>query len=98
MSDTTKRDVFQFFDKHFLIIAAQRYCIGRMTAASHGFACDLAMAWKHLPENTKSVIKEDIDDYFKRDDEARILGDKYKPLGMDCDREAWDKVRKAYHE
>ncbi len=41
----------------------------------------------------KTVIARDIEAEFARDDEARARGEKYKPLGMDMDREQWESVR-----
>ena len=42
------------------------------------------------------MIQRDLEEEFRRDDEARIEGTPYLPLGMDCDRRAWDAVRLAY--
>jgi hypothetical protein len=81
------------FEPHMLIIAATRYFTGRMTIATCAFADELAKAWSEIPEETRNIIKRDLEDKFRRDDEARARGDQCKPLGMDCDRAAWEKVR-----
>ena len=81
------------FEPHMLLIAATRYFTGRMTIATCAFARELATAWPEIPEETRNIIKRDLEDEFRRDDEARKRGDQHKPLGMDCDREAWKQVR-----
>ncbi len=84
------------FDPHSLLIAAQRYYQGRRTIAAANFAEELAKAWPTIPEHTRSVIKRDLTDAFKDDDKARARGETCRPLGMDCDREAWERVRQAW--
>ena len=84
---------FSRFEPHCLLIAATRYYLGRMTISTCAFARDLAAAWPEIPEHTRSVLLRDIEDEFRRDDTARERGDEYKPLGMDCDRAAWQQVR-----
>lgn len=84
------------FDAHSLIIAATRYYIGRMTIAACCFANELADAWPFLPVHARSIIRRDLSEAFERDDASRAANDSFKPLGMDCDREAWEKVRKAW--
>lgn len=91
-------DALSHFDAHSLIIGAQRYYIGRMTIAANCFAqSELAAAWPHLPAGTRSVMQRGIEEEFLRDDEARAEGSNYKPLGWDCDRAAWAKVREHWH-
>ena len=86
-----------FFDgAPYLIHCAFRYNLGRMTIASSMFAGDLAKAWPMLPEGTANMIRRELEDAFKSDDEARLRGAGHNPLGMDCDRDAWEKVRQAY--
>lgn len=86
-----------FFDgAPHLIHCAFRYYLGRMTIATCQFAHDLAKAWPLLPESTASMIRRELEEHFNRDDEARLNGSKYKPLGMDCDRAAWERVRRVY--
>ena len=85
------------FDPHILLIGATRYYTGRMTITACCFAeYELAKAWPHIPANTRAIIARDLEEEFRRDDEARIEGTPYLPLGMDCDRRAWDAVRLAY--
>ena len=85
------------FDLHTLLIGATRYYTGRMTITACCFAeYELAKAWPRIPANTRAIIARDLEEEFRRDDEARIEGTPYLPLGMDCDRRAWDAVRLAY--
>ena len=87
------------FDVHGLIIGATRYYTGRMTIHASSFAqYELARAWPLLLPNTKAVIRRDLEEEFKRDDEARARGEKYLPLGADCDRAAWEAVRRAWQQ
>ena len=87
------------FDAHGLIIGATRYYTGRMTIHAGMFAqYELARAWPLLQLNTKAVIRRDLEDDFRRDDEARARGEKYLPLGADCDRAAWEAVRRAWEQ
>ncbi len=90
-----------------LVFWSFRYFIGRMTIATCCFADGLAKGWVHLNPRIQELIKRELEREFERDDEARkdrvenpesIF--KYSlPLGHDCDREAWQKVRDAYtHE
>jgi len=93
-SDTTSDLVFWSF----------RYFIGRMTIATCCFADSLAKGWEHLEPRIQELIKRELEREFERDDEARKdrienpeSPFKYSlPLGHDCDREAWQKVRDAY--
>ncbi len=84
------------FDAHEMLIFATRYCTGRQTIAAASFARELAEAWPTIPSHTQRVIQRDLTDAFKDDDEARARGETYRPLGMDCDREAWEMVRQAW--
>ena len=84
------------FDPHTLLIAATRYFLGRMTISTCAHAEELAAAWPNIPESTRIFLRLDIEREFELDDKARARGDDYKPLGMDMDRAAWEKVRAAW--
>lgn len=79
-----------------LWLGAFRYYVGRMTYAVSDF-CDLLIAtWPTLPERTRSLIQRDLAEAFQRDDEMRTderCGAAYYPLGSDCDRQQWLRVR-----
>lgn len=89
-----KNWISKFADHDFIIIATFRYFLGRQTIATVSFARDLATNWHNLPENVQTIISRELDEAFERDDKAREVGDNYKPLGMDCDREGWELVRR----
>ncbi len=89
-----------------LVFWSFRYFLGRMTIATVSFAEDLAKAWPFLDERVQKLIKRELEHEFELDDRARAdraeKGEQsiYKhslPLGMDCDRTAWQKVRDAYN-
>ena len=96
MSDSFLKDKFPSMSDSDWVIVAFRYFVGRMTISACAFASDLAHAWDSLPAGTQSIIQRELEDKFRRDDEARASYDPYLPLGMDMDREAWELVRKAY--
>ena len=88
-----------------LVFWSFRYFLGRMTIHACCFAESLAKAWPHLDERVQNLIIRELEEEFKRDDEARLrrtestVAKQYistLPLGMDCDRAAWQKVRDAY--
>ena len=76
-----------------MAVAAFRYCCGRMTYIVSDCADWLVEQWPNITDNAKKVIQRDLESEFKQDDEAREEGRDYKPLGHDCDRAAWEKVR-----
>ena len=79
-----------------MVIAAFRYCVGRQTYIVGACADWLIEVWPLLSDNTKAVIKRDLEAEFVRDDEAREREESYKPLGWDCDRKDWERVRKLW--
>jgi len=76
-----------------MVISAFRYCVGRQTYVVQACADWLISIWPMLGANTKAVIQFDLEKEFERDDEARRREENYKPLGWDCDRRDWDRVR-----
>lgn len=77
----------------WLAVAAVRYCTGR-TSVVVGECCDWLLAhWQELSGNARHVIARDLEREFEADDKARQDGERYKPLGWDCDRREWDRVR-----
>ena len=79
-----------------MVKAAVRYCIGRMTYIVSDCADWIIANWKDWPKNTQEIIKRDLEEAFKSDDEAREGGSKWKPLGWDCDRKEWERVRRLW--
>ena len=79
-----------------MAIAAVRYCLGRMTYITSDCSEWLVQQWPNIKPSARAVIQRDVDEAFARDDEAREAGDSYKPLGWDCDRAVWQKVRELW--
>lgn len=83
---------------HLMVIAATRYCLGRMTYIVGDCADWLTGIWPLLSAETRTIIRRDIEEAFQRDDADREAGRDYKALGHDCDRKAWEKVRSLWQE
>jgi hypothetical protein len=83
-------------DELTLWVGATRYYMGRMTYAVANYCNLLLGSWNELSQNTKTIIQRDIEEEFQRDDESRARGDSFHPLGHDCDRKAWEHVRKMW--
>lgn len=81
---------------HLMVIAAFRYCLGRRTYIVGDCADWLIKTWPLLSDKTKSIIRRDLEEQFTIDDDARAQGRDYKPLGADCDRAEWSRVRKLW--
>lgn len=79
-----------------MAIAAVRYCLGRMSYIVGDCADWLIAEWGQIEEGARRTIQRDIEDAFARDDDARAMGNEYKPLGMDCDRASWERVRELW--
>lgn len=86
-----------YFDEREMIVSSFRYFLGRMTISTCAFAESLAKAWPVIEKGTRDIIKRELEKEFELDDIARLKKDQYQPLGHDCDREAWEKVRKAWN-
>ena len=89
-------------DQEVMVIAAFRYCLGRMTYIVKD-CCDwLIEQWPEFSQRTKELIQKELEKEFARDDVARERDEKYSPylycfpLGHDCDREQWERVRRLW--
>ena len=78
---------------HLMVIAATRYCLGRMTYIVSDCADWLIKIWPLLSPSTQRIVRADIEEAFSRDDADREAGRTYKALGHDCDRHQWARVR-----
>ena len=79
-----------------LWLGSTRYYLGRMTYAVGSF-CDLLIEnWLNLHHSTRQIIKRDIETEFERDDEMRQQKSEFLPLGQDCDRAEWERVRRLW--
>ena len=81
-----------------LVVNATRYCMGRMTYAVGEHVGWLVTHWHELDDHTRWQIARDLDREFEADDRARATGLDYKPLGMTCDRQEWERVRALYRK
>ncbi len=79
-----------------LVFWSFRYFLGRRTSSTCDFAERLARAWPLIDEEHRRLIQRELEEAFERDYEDRADGKQIKWLGDDCDRAAWEKVRKAY--
>ncbi len=76
-----------------LWLGATRYYLGRMSYAVSDYCDLLIQSWGDIPKNTQKLIERDIEEAFTRDEE-REGG--YSPLGMDCDKQQWERVRRLW--
>lgn len=81
-----------------MALAAFRYCVGRMTYIVGDCANWLIENWNAIPEGTRACIQRDLEEEFQRDDAARERKDKHFPLGSDCDRTDWERVRALWKD
>lgn len=96
MSDNQYVRDNQHVRDNLMIIAAFRYCLGRMTYIVSDCAEWVIANWDDWPESVKKIIRNDLEEAFKRDDEARLDGKENKPLGLDYDRNQWERVRNLW--
>ncbi len=88
------------FDADDLIMSATSYYLGRRTAmvASH---CDaLVESWPQLSQPVRDYVRRIVEAAFERDDHCRSLAfrEYALPLGQDCDREAWLRVKALWSD
>ena len=83
---------------HLMVIAATRYCLGRMTYIVSDCADWLIKIWPLLSPSTQRIVRADIEEAFSRDDADREAGRTYKALGHDCDRHQWARVRRLWSD
>lgn len=76
-----------------MVIAAFRYCLGRMTYISGVCADWIVDKWAEFPPKEQAIIRRELEAAFAQDDEDRATGGSFKALGWDCDRREWEKVR-----
>ena len=82
------------FEQNTLVHAAFRYYLGRQTIAMHSFIDELCANWLTLSRATRTMIGRELEEAFERDERDRKEHRAFHPLGMDCDKQAWTKLRK----
>ena len=83
-------------DEITLWLGATQYYLGRMTIAVGEFANMLIEAWPSMNEATRQIIRRFVESEFEKDDMLRMIGNQYLPLGQDCDRKEWERVRRLW--
>ena len=82
----------------FVVVAVFRYCLGRQTYVVQECVDWLLLHWPSIDQPVRNLIRSELDRAFEQDDAARASHDAsgYKPLGWDCDREQWQRVRSMW--
>lgn len=88
-----------YFDTEDLVKSSADYYLGRTSANVEFFCRDLCRAWTLLPEHVQRYIRMIVEEAFSRDDRLRSSGRaEHLPLGHDCDRRSWERVRALWSE
>jgi len=93
-----KQNIKDYGRMDIMAIAAFRYCLGRSTYIVGDCADWLIGQWHNICEGAQNVIRRDLDEAFKTDDDDRNDGSNYLTLGHDCDRKEWERVREFIKE
>jgi len=83
----------------WMIHQSVRYCLGRRSYVVSECTDWLIKNWHEIPENTRAIIKQDVEMQFGMDDRCRDIRDSsniYSPLGDDCDRKRWLQVAELW--
>jgi hypothetical protein len=87
------------FDPEDLLMSATAYYCGRMTIQVDDHCEKLVRAWSRLSEGCRNWIQRVVEHKFCADDYARqndLTEGSRGPLGQNCDRESWEKVRACW--
>ena len=79
-----------------MAMAAVRYCLGRRSYIVSDCVDWLFDNWNKFGENTRNLIKRDIEEEIKRDEEARVKGHSSRLPWDDCDRNEWLRCRELW--
>lgn len=83
----------------FVVVATFRYCLGRQTYIVQECADWLTLHWPVIEQPVRNLIQRELEAAFVKDDAIRAAagpGTGYKPLGWDCDRREWERVRSQW--
>lgn len=75
-----------------------RYVLGRMSYAVSEWVDWCVRAWPDIPESERAIIRRELDEAFMRAEYCDQIGAHFSPLGSECDREQWERVRALYQE
>lgn len=81
-----------------ILSVAVAYALGRMTYMPSLVVDEVIRCWPVLDNRTRFCIRRDVMEAFKEDDKQRAAGNKYTRLGMDCDRETWERLLPLFEE
>jgi hypothetical protein len=86
--------IVEHFDVEDLVMSATSYYLGRMTALV-GTHCErLVKAWPTLSMNCQDYIRRIVENAFQQDEAIKDCSElQYRPLGQECDRVCWRRVR-----
>ena len=80
-----------------MVLAAFSYCLGRQTYIVSDCVEWLIANWENFSENTRWLIRRDLEAAFELDHEERLMrGGRCRYLGSDMDKAEWEKVRKLW--
>lgn len=82
---------------NYMIMSTIERCLGSKTIGAMFFVREVEASWDKLPAPVRDYIQRVVDESFAFDDEKRATGQmEWLPLGMDCDRAEWEKLRKRW--
>lgn len=76
-----------------MVISAFRYCLGRQTYIVGTCADWLILQWDNFTNETKDLIKRELEEAFTAHNAAVCSKSDYRPLGAPCDVREWERVR-----
>lgn len=87
-------DPVAVLDFEYMIMSTVDRALGSKTIGAMSFVQDLARYWDSLPARVRHYIERMVEGKFVADDAQRAAGrTEYLPLGMDCDRAEWERLR-----
>lgn len=87
-------DPLAVLDFEYMLMSTVDRALGSRTIAAMSFVQDLARHWDSLPARVRHYIERMVDAAFVADDAERASGrTEFLPLGMDCDRAEWERLR-----
>lgn len=82
-----------------VVLAAFRYCVGRRTHIVQECVDCLVDNWSEFDYAVRGLIKKELEELFYQDDLYRAGGGvDHRPLGNNCDRLEWERVRALWAE
>ena len=76
-----------------------RYVLGRMSYAVSEWVDWCVQAWPEIPVSERAIIQRELEAAFEHDDMlGKTARAHFSPLGSDCDRAQWERVRALYQE